>query len=64
MKYDGEWKDGLYNGKGTFRTDVGDTIVGSFVNGKANGYGEFDIKSKNVICKGPYVNGKLNGIGT
>lgn len=44
-KYEGEWREGKANGKGTFYHLNGDVYEGEFVDDRANGYGVYYHKN-------------------
>lgn len=60
--YDGEWKDGLMDGEGTYRFEDGKTYVGLFKENKPDGIGTavYPIGS---VYKGEWKKGKFHGEG-
>jgi MORN repeat len=65
--YEGDWKNGLYDGQGTLQ--IQDTIfVGVFIEGKKNGlfkvYEGKKIKDKSIVFEGEFVNDTLGNFGT
>ena len=62
-KYVGEFKDGLFNGQGTYTYSSGDKYNGEWKDDKFNGQGTYTyvVGDKYV---GQYRNGKLDGKGT
>ena len=67
-KYVGEFKDGNYNGQGTYlyiaeNQFKGDKYVGEFKDGKFNGQGTYTFANGNKYI-GEQRNGKRNGQGT
>ncbi|MEO5991302.1 MAG: DNA/RNA non-specific endonuclease, partial [Ferruginibacter sp.] len=60
-KYDGNWKDGLWEEYGVFTNKKGDTIDGDWSKGKLDG--EASVISKFLEYEGGYVNGKKDGYG-
>ena len=61
--YVGEFKNGLYNGKGTFTYSDGATYRGEFLNGKESGMGEFNCWEHGSNYKGEFRNGEKHGFG-
>lgn len=62
----GEWKQGLYHGKGEYISDDGSIYVGDFQKGTMYGYGIFQWPSENNIpmrYEGEWKEGRRNGIG-
>lgn len=49
-KYDGEWLNGLKNGKGTTYHSNGDIFEGHYVNNKKHGKGKFGYNFKGNTC--------------
>lgn len=60
--YEGEMKDGLRNGVGTFRWSNGDVYIGEYVNDVRQGKGKFLYASGNVY-EGDFFNGNFHGYG-
>ena len=60
--YEGEMKDGLRNGVGTFRWSDGDVYIGEYVNDVRQGKGKFLYASGNVY-EGDFFNGNFHGYG-
>ena len=56
--YEGEWKDGAYNGAGTLVHKDGRTYNGSFVNGSAHGTGQEVDATGRVIHQGKWIDGQ------
>ena len=61
-KYVGEYKDGKYNGQGTYTHANGSKYVGEYKDGKINGQGTFTFANGNKYV-GEYKDGKYNGQG-
>ena len=62
IKFEGEYLNGVRNGKGK-EYDRGSLIfVGEYLNGERNGKGK-EYSYGNVIFEGDFLNGKRNGIG-
>ena len=62
-EYEGEIRDGLPHGKGTFKYKNGDEYNGEFKNGLFDGNGEH-ITKKGERYSGEFKNGKREGKGT
>lgn len=62
-RYIGEFKYGVFNGRGTYIYSTGDKYVGEFRDGKRNGQGTH-IYSNGDKYAGEFRNGKRNGQGT
>ncbi len=62
-EYNGEFKEGKFNGQGTYTFSNGDKIIGEFIDNKAHGQGTF-ISSKGEKYVGEYKDNKFNGQGT
>ena len=65
-KYEGEYLDGLYHGKGKFVYTNGDVIDGDFAFGKPEGEVILHINNgphKGSIYKGQWKDGKQHGLG-
>ena len=62
-KYVGEYKDGKYNGQGTYTAANGNKYVGEYKDDKRNGQGTYTFASGNKYV-GEYKDGKYNGQGT
>ena len=60
--YEGEYKDGLRNGKGTYYYNGGCKYVGEFVNGNIEGNGVFYWED-GTRWEGPFKNNLMNGEG-
>ncbi len=56
--YDGEWKDGLFHGRGTFSYANGFVEDAEWKDGKKNGRGTF-IYANGRVEKGIFENDKL-----
>lgn len=56
--YEGEFKNGSFNGQGSFIGSEGDKYKGSFVNDEFNGYGEY-TDSDGSEYKGNFIDGEL-----
>jgi hypothetical protein len=50
--YNGNFKNGLINGKGTLKTEKGDKYTGYFLNGKKHGMGKLVDKDGNEVANG------------
>lgn len=61
--YDGEWKDGVMEGQGTFCYKNGDVYSGCFVNNKPHGRGLMMYKNENIY-DGEWHDGMRTGDGT
>ena len=62
--YDGQWVGNKFHGKGTLTKKNGDVVVGSFHNGKAQGYCEYMYNSgaaNGTVYKGDFHDGKMHG---
>ena len=62
-KYVGGWKNGKFNGQGTFTIPDGDKYVGEFKNGKENGQETYTWSDGRKYV-GEYKDGKIDGKGT
>ena len=62
-KYVGEYKDGYFNGQGTYTYANGDKYVGEWKNDKKNGQGTWTDTNGNKFV-GEFNGGKRNGKGT
>ena len=62
-KYDGEWKNGVFHGIGTFTFLDGRKYVGKWKNGKQHGQGTQTWSNGNKYV-GEFKDGKQNGRGT
>ena len=62
FKYEGEWKNGNYDGYGIFTADGGVRYEGQFKNGKFHGEGKI-IRRDGSMYVGEYVNGLEHGTG-
>ncbi len=62
-EYEGEWKNGLQNGKGKITMTTGDVYEGDFKDGKINGYGEFKSATQGWRYVGNWLNGDFGGKG-
>jgi len=60
--YEGEWKDGCYNGKGKYSAVSGWQYVGGWKDNLKHGIGTYTRKSGNVY-EGEWKNGKRHGKG-
>ena len=61
--YTGEWKDGQFNGKGTYYWLNGDVYSGEWIAGVYGGYGEYSFNDGRKYT-GQLKDGKYNGHGT
>jgi hypothetical protein len=61
--YEGELKDGLYNGQGTMTYANGDVYEGEWKNGERNGHGKMTYANGDIY-EGELKDGILNGQGT
>jgi len=59
-RYEGEWKDNLIHGQGTFTQSRGDVYTGDFVAGKPHGRGVYYYHDGH-ISEGWWVRGKRSG---
>jgi len=62
-KYEGEFKDGLYHGQGTYFTANGDTYVGEFKNAKYHGEGTYTFADGRTYV-GEFNEDAFHGKGT
>jgi hypothetical protein len=62
-KYVGEFRDGQYNGQGTYTSSTGDKTVGEFRDGKPNGQGTLTFSNGDKYV-GEFSDGMSNGQGT
>ena len=60
--YEGNWKNGHFDGNGKFSWNDGSFYEGSYVDGKKQGFGVFRYASKKTY-RGNWVNGKQHGEG-
>ena len=60
--YQGEFKEGKYNGLGIFKWSDGRKYEGLFKNGKKHGHGKW-ISNNGEFFVGEWENGKKNGHG-
>ncbi len=63
QKYVGEFKDGEYNGQGTYTFLNGNKYVGQYKDGKRNGQGTYTFADGEKYV-GEFKDGKFNGLGT
>lgn len=63
LGYNGEYKDGIREGKGTYTFRNGSVITGVWVNDTLEGNAILEEPNGNII-KGPWVKGKKNGTFT
>ena len=61
--YNGEYKDGLYHGQGTYTHSNGDIYEGDWKEGKRHGHGTY-IESEGDKYVGEWKNEKRHGQGT
>ena len=61
-RYDGEWKDNMYHGKGQYK-DANYEYDGDFLNGKYHGFGKLMYCHTGYEYNGDFVNGLKNGKG-
>ncbi|CRH85842.1 Uncharacterized protein conserved in bacteria [Chlamydia trachomatis] len=54
--YQGQFKNGLFHGQGTFRAKAGWTYTGAFSNGRPNGQGKLKTEDK-TIYQGKFKQG-------
>lgn len=54
--YQGQFKNGLFHGKGTFRAKLGWSYTGTFSNGRPNGQGKLKTEDK-TIYEGKFKQG-------
>ena len=62
-QYNGEFNEHGQNGTGSFTFEDGSVYNGSFLNGLANGEGEYSDAEGKTIYKGSFSNGAFNGQG-
>ena len=60
--YEGELKDGMFNGKGILSYPNGDRYEGTFINGLLNGTGSF-LGRHGATYQGGFSNGEYSGTG-
>ena len=58
--YTGGFKNGSFNGQGTFKSHEGWTYEGEFKSGQADGQGKLTTENK-VIYKGKFTQGIFKG---
>jgi hypothetical protein len=56
--YEGEWKDGKPNGKGSYYWKDGRKYVGDFRNGQSHGNGALYAADGTVTYEGEWINDK------
>lgn len=61
--YNGEFRNGVFNGYGEVKWTNGDSYKGNFLNGLFHGEGRYTFKDGKVFV-GNYKNGKKDGDGT
>ena len=61
--YEGEWRDGMWNGKGWLSYPDGDSYDGQFLDHEFCGYGTY-IYSNGAMYEGYWQHGMFNGPGT
>lgn len=61
--YEGNWKNGLWDGRGTVSFPDGDSYRGDFREHQFSGYGKY-IYSDGAVYEGNWKNGMFNGAGT
>lgn len=61
--YEGNFKDGSFDGEGTFTWTNGDVYKGSFKEGDPDGIGEYVWKKDGRKYRGAYISGQPNGYG-
>ena len=61
--FEGEYMNGVKNGKGIEYLDGEINFEGEYKNGEKNGKGKEYFHNKKLIFEGEYKNGKRNGIG-
>lgn len=59
-RYEGEWKDGKFHGRGIYLDGLGDVYNGSFANGLYHGKGALK-KSTGDVITGEFSKGKPSG---
>ena len=64
LRYEGNFVDGNFNGKGIFYYNNGDRYEGNFVDGKCEGKGEIYYKDGKILYDGDFKNNKCEGKGT
>jgi len=60
--YEGEMKDGLRHGVGTYRWSNGDVYIGKYVNDVRQGKGKF-IYASGAVYEGDFLDGNFHGHG-
>ena len=63
IQYEGDFKDGKFEGNGKFYYDDGDYFIGEYKYGLRNGKGKKYLKNGNLCFEGEYINGKAEGYG-
>eukprot|EP00826_Nyctotherus_ovalis_P052638 TRINITY_DN6713_c0_g4_i1.p1 TRINITY_DN6713_c0_g4~~TRINITY_DN6713_c0_g4_i1.p1 ORF type:complete len:168 (+),score=39.82 TRINITY_DN6713_c0_g4_i1:48-506(+) len=61
-RYKGEWKRGVFDGKGEYVNSKSEVYKGTFVKGKREGYGEMQY-STGLVYKGQWAGNLKNGKG-
>ena len=61
--YFGEFKEGVANGYGTYKTKNGNMYLGEWINNKLEGFGYISCDNKENIFYGEMKKGQFNGIG-
>ena len=60
--YQGQFKNDKFHGKGYYRSALGITYEGDYVNGIKEGHGKYTLVNGDVF-EGAFKNGKFNGQG-
>ena len=63
MKYEGTWKQGKMNGRGSFYWPNGARYIGEWANNMRQGFGKFRDSKGKEIYEGMWENGKYDGEG-
>jgi|GEM_PF-416126 hypothetical protein len=63
-KYEGNFKNGTYEGQGNYDFAEGHRYVGEFKDGKFSGQGSYVMAKTGAKYIGAFANGTYNGIGT
>lgn len=61
FSYQGEYRNGMREGRGVLTFNNGDVYVGEFLMNKRQGQGRYTYKSNGTVEEGSYVDGKPHG---
>lgn len=62
-RYAGSFKDGRYDGEGTFTFSNGDVYKGQFVEDRFNGKGSYTFAESGDVYEGDFKDDKFDGVG-